>query len=211
MKTLYARLRSFGRGLRRPGQLWAEMDEEMRFHVDMEAERLQRERGLDPAEARRQAAVAFGGAEKYKEAGRDARGLRWLGGLALDLKLGGRMLVKYPGLTVVGGLAMAFAICVGAVLFEMVMLFVSPTLPLPEGDSIVHLRNWDVQASDPEPRALHDFVVWREGDAVGHRLRGVGGRHAQPLDPLTRWDLQGHRFAIPPRHYTVLDLARYSV
>src|SRR5688572_3751334 len=38
------------------------------------------------------------------------RDLGWLGGLTLDLKLGGRMLVKYPGLTVVGGLAMAFAI-----------------------------------------------------------------------------------------------------
>src|SRR5690606_15148122 len=81
MKTLFARLRSYWRGLRRPDQLWAEMDEEMRFHVDMEAERLQRERGLDPAEARRQAAAAFGGVEKYKEAGKDAWGLGWLGGL----------------------------------------------------------------------------------------------------------------------------------
>ncbi len=162
MKTLFARVRSFWRGLRRPDQLWAEMGEEMRFHVDMEAERLQRERGLDPAEARRQAAAAFGGVEKYKEAGRDARGLGWLGGLTLDLKLGGRMLVKYPGLTIVGGLAMAFAICVGVVVFEMVMLFVSPTLPLPGGERIVHLRNWDVQANDPEPHALHDFVVWRQ-------------------------------------------------
>jgi hypothetical protein len=211
MKTLFARLRSFWKGLRRPDQLWEEMGAEMRFHVEMEAEWLEREQGLDPTEARRQAAIAFGGVEKHREAGRDARGLGWLGGLTLDLKLGGRMLVKYPGLTIIGGLAMAFAIWVGAVLFELVMLFVSPTLPLLDGDRIVHLRNWDVQASDPEPRALHDFVVWREGDAVGHRLRGVGGRHAQPLDPLTRWDLQGHRFAIPPRHYTVLDLARYSV
>ncbi|HET7273635.1 MAG TPA: ABC transporter permease [Longimicrobiaceae bacterium] len=162
MRTLIARLRSFWRGLRRADQLWAEMDEEMRLHVEMEAERLQRERGLDPAEARRQAAAAFGGVEKYREAGRDARGLGWLGGLTLDLKLGVRMLVKYPGLTIVGGLAMAFAICVGAVIFEMVMLFVSPTLPLPDGDRIVHLRNWDLQANDPEPRALHDFVVWRD-------------------------------------------------
>ncbi|HEX8210063.1 MAG TPA: ABC transporter permease [Longimicrobium sp.] len=161
MKTLFARVRSFWRGLRRPDQLWAEMGEEMRFHVDMEAERLQRERGLDPAEARRQAAAAFGGVEKYREAGRDARGLGWLAGLTLDLKLGGRMLVKYPGLTIVGGLAMAFAIWVGAVVFEMVMLFVSPTLPLPDGDRIVHLRNWDVQANGTEPRALHDFAVWR--------------------------------------------------
>src|SRR5690606_29647555 len=133
--------------------------EEMRFHLDMEAERLQRERGLDAAEARRQAAVAFGGVEKYREAGREARGLAWLGGLALDLKLGGRMLVKYPGLAIVGGLAMAFAICVGVVFFEMVMLFVSPRLPLPGGDRIVYLRNYDVQASEPEPRALHDFLV----------------------------------------------------
>ena len=138
------------------------MDEEFRFHLDMETERLVREEGLEPAEARRRAFVAFGGVERHKEALRDGRGLAWLGGLSLDLRLGLRMLVKYPGLTVVGGLAMAFAIWVGAVIFEMVMLFVSPTLPLPDGDRIVQLRNWDVQANDPEPRALHDFVVWRQ-------------------------------------------------
>ena len=162
MKTLFTRVRSHWRGMRRSGRIWAEMDEEMRFHLDMEAERLQRERGLEAGEARRQAAVAFGGVEKYKEAGRDARGLGWLGGLTLDFRLGGRMLVRYPGLTVVGGLAMAFAIWVGAVLFEMVMLFVSPSLPLPEGDRIVHLRNWDVQANDPDPHALYDFNIWRQ-------------------------------------------------
>ena len=138
------------------------MDQEFRFHLEMETERLMREKGLDAGEARRRALVAFGGVEKHKEALRDGRGLAWLGGLTLDLKLGGRMLVKHPGLTVVGGLAMAFAICVGAVLFEMLMLFVSPTLPLPEGGRIVHLRNWDVQANEKEPRALHDFVVWRQ-------------------------------------------------
>ncbi|HEY0971097.1 MAG TPA: ABC transporter permease [Gemmatimonadales bacterium] len=138
------------------------MDEEFLFHLEMETERLMREKGLDPGEARRRALVAFGGVEKHKEALRDGRGLAWLGGLALDLKLGGRMLVKHPGLTIVGGLAMAFAIWVGAVVFEMVMLAVSPTLPLPQGDRIVHLRNWDALANETEPRALHDFVVWRQ-------------------------------------------------
>ena len=87
--------------------------------------------------------------------------MNWLGGFSLDLKLGGRMLVKYPGLTIVGGLAMAFAICVGTVIFQVLALFISPTLPLPAGDRIVHIRNWDVAANDPEPRALHDFIVWR--------------------------------------------------
>lgn len=138
------------------------MEQEFRFHLDMETERLMREEGLDASEARRRALVAFGGVERHKEAMRDGRGLAWLGGLTLDLKLGGRMLIKYPGLTIVGGLAMAFAIWVGVVVFEMGMLFINPSLPLPQGDRIVHLRNWDMEASDPEPRALHDFIVWRQ-------------------------------------------------
>src|SRR5688500_8119338 len=71
------------------------------------------------------------------------------------------MLVKYPGLTVVGGLAMAFAICVGTVIFQVLSLFLLPTLPLPAGDRIVHIRNWDVARNSVEERALHDFTVWR--------------------------------------------------
>ena len=137
-------------------------NDEIAFHLEMETARLARDEGLDADEARRRAHAAFGGVERHKEDLRDGRGLAWLGGLTLDLKLGGRMLVKYPGLTVVGGLAMAFAIWIGAVVFEFVMLAVSPTVPLPQGDRIVHLRNWDLEANDPEPRALHDFYVWRQ-------------------------------------------------
>ncbi len=100
--------------------------------------------------------------------GRRGLGVRGIGTLAkqplitfLDLKLGGRMLVKYPGLTIVGGLAMAFAICVGIVIFEVATLIVAPTLPLPAGERIVQIRNWDVAANRPEQRALLDFAVWR--------------------------------------------------
>ena len=87
--------------------------------------------------------------------------MKWLEGFSLDLKLGGRMLVKYPGLTIVGGLAMAFAICVGAVIFAVLTMLVHPTLPLPDGERIVQIRNWDAAANGPEPRALHDFIAWR--------------------------------------------------
>ena len=85
----------------------------------------------------------------------------WFDAFSLDLKLGGRILVKYPGLTLVGGLAMAFAVCVGTVIFEVLTLLVSPTLPLPAGERIVQIRNWDVAASQLEQRTLHEFVVWR--------------------------------------------------
>src|SRR5829696_8158512 len=109
----------------------ARMSEEMRFHVEMEAEKLVRERGLDPQEARRRALVAFGGVDRYQEEMRDGRGTAWFSGLSLDLKLGFRMLAKYPGLTVVGGLAMAFGIWFGAVTFQMLGIVTGTKLPLP--------------------------------------------------------------------------------
>ena len=163
MNGLLARVRSFWGGLRRPSRLDAEMDEEMRFHIDMEAERLARERGLDLAEARRQAAVAFGGREKYKEEGRDARGLTGITGLSLDVRLARRMLMKSPGLTLVGGLAMAVAIAVGTGLFVALHTMIYPRLPLEEGDRIVAIQNWDLRANNEDRQSLNDFAAWRAG------------------------------------------------
>jgi putative ABC transport system permease protein len=85
----------------------------------------------------------------------------WAQGLSLDVKLGGRMLAKYPGITLVGGIAMAFAIWFGAVTFEMLGLFVYPRLPLPDGGRIVKVYNWDTKGNALEPRAVHDFQTWR--------------------------------------------------
>ena len=79
----------------------------------------------------------------------------------LDFKLGLRMLIKYPGLTVVGGVAIAFAMAVGVGTFEFMSDVAFPTLPLDEGDRIVDVRNWDRNARRSDTRALHDFVTWR--------------------------------------------------
>jgi predicted permease len=80
----------------------------------------------------------------------------------LDLKLGGRLLVKYPGLTIVGGLAMAFAIWVGIVIFQVVGLFVHPTLPLPQGARLVEIQTIDLAANAEEEKVLHDYIEWRQ-------------------------------------------------
>ncbi|HSU12691.1 MAG TPA: ABC transporter permease [Longimicrobium sp.] len=158
-----ARLRSYARQLRHAEAMSAEMDEEMRFHLEMEAGRLQRERGLDPAEARRQAAIAFGGLEKYRAAGHDARGLGWLAGLRLDLRLAGRMLVKHPALTAIATIAVAFAIAVGTVGFEIARQALWPTIPLPDGNAIVALRNWNAADNAAVPASRRDYELWRDG------------------------------------------------
>jgi putative ABC transport system permease protein len=144
-----------------PRAAQSRIDHEIRFHIDMEADRLVREQRLDPADARRRALATFGGVENHKEALRDGRGFAWLGGLTLDFRLGGRMLFKYPGLTFVGGLAMAFGIWFGAVTFEMVSILQTPNLPLPDAERIVEIDNWDVKANEAEERVLHDFQRWR--------------------------------------------------
>ncbi|MFN2564673.1 MAG: permease prefix domain 1-containing protein, partial [Gemmatimonadaceae bacterium] len=67
-------MRRLVRNLLRSRSLGPDMDEEMQFHVEMEAADLVA-RGVPPDEARRQALVAFGGVERFKDEGRDVRGV----------------------------------------------------------------------------------------------------------------------------------------
>jgi putative ABC transport system permease protein len=151
-----ARLRLLGRPAAE-----SRIDEEIGFHIDMETQRLMREQQVDPSEARRRALVTFGGVQQHRETLREGRGTSWFNGLSLDLKLGSRMLVKYPGLTIVGGLAMAFGIWFGAVAFEMLGIVTTTKLPLPDADRIVEIEIWDVKGNEAEEKALHDFQLWR--------------------------------------------------
>jgi predicted permease len=180
----------------------AEMDEELRFHLEMETTRLAREAGLDPAEARRRAAVSFGGVEKTKEEVRDARGLGWMTGLSLDARLGARMLAKHRGLTLIGGFAIAVAIAVGALAFEIAGELLDPALPVEGGDRVVALQYATGYIGRPERRVLHDFAAWREELAsveqlgafrtVGHNLATGDG----PPEPVRAAEITASGFGV---------------
>ena len=147
-------------GFVRPGAGEQDFADELQSHIDLHTDDNIRA-GMAPEEARRQALARLGSVIGARDAHRDRRSLPALEALIFDLKLGGRMLVKYPGLTVVGGLAMGFAICVGAVIFQVLSTVFYPSLPLPVGDRLVQIRNWDAAAVNGEPRVLYDFNVWR--------------------------------------------------
>jgi putative ABC transport system permease protein len=80
----------------------------------------------------------------------------------LDFKVGFRMLVRYPGLTLVGTLAIAVAIGLGTIYFEALNKWQNPRLPIRDADRVVSIRNWDVSAFGIEGRSLHDFAIWRD-------------------------------------------------
>ena len=118
-------------------------------------------KGLARKEARLAARRAFGGVEQVKEHQRDARGFRWLEDSRIDLKLGARMLVKYPGLSIVGGAGLAVGVGIGAGFFALTYSNMYATLPVEGGERIVALENRDVELNNEVRQAMHDFNVWR--------------------------------------------------
>jgi hypothetical protein len=202
------------RALARRRQFDAAMDEEMRFHVEMQAERLAREQGVDPVEARRQALAAFGGVEKWKEAGRDVRGGRWVDHLSLDARLGVRMLAKHPSLTVIGVFSMTVAIAIGAAAFELVSEALNPALPFPGGERAISIEYATELPSVPEKPGVHDFFDWREAlDSVEHLGASRGAQYnlataASYPDPVRVAEVTASAFTLAQ---TPPQLGRYLV
>ena len=87
--------------------------------------------------------------------------LRWRGPSWMDVKLGIRMLIRYPGLAIISILSMAVAIAIGALSFTVMYGYMQPGVPLPDGDRLVAIDNWDTGTSEPERHALADVARWR--------------------------------------------------
>ena len=82
----------------------------------------------------------------------------------IDIKLGIRMLVKYPGLSLVAVVGMALAIAIGAGYFAAFGAMLDSTLPFEDGHRAVVVSNRMVSgpdAGDTGPVSPHDFVQWR--------------------------------------------------
>lgn len=82
----------------------------------------------------------------------------------LDIKLGSRILIKYPGLTIAGVAGIAVAVAIATAGFSVVQVnILGAALPFEEAGRIVAIEVWDTRANAPDARLLHDFGNWREG------------------------------------------------
>ena len=115
------------------------MDEEFRFHLDMETERLVREAGVDPREARRRARAAFGGVDAHRDAVRDGRGWAWLSALRRDVRDGIRSLAKRPAFTAVAVLSLALGIGANSAIFSLVNAIILRESPIERPEEVVNL------------------------------------------------------------------------
>src|SRR5688572_29766590 len=105
-----------------------ELTEEMRFHVELETADLIRQ-GLSPEAARRQALIAFGSAERFRDETRDVMSLGWLHDLRNDAWYALRSLRRTPVFTLVAVSALAIGVGANATVFGSVDAIAFRQLP----------------------------------------------------------------------------------
>jgi predicted permease len=149
---LFAKLRSFARSLTRRSAVESDIETELRSHIELRAEDLQRN-GISAVEARRRARIEFGTVETHKEGIRASLGLRWFDELRADLRFAVRMLRRSPGFTSVAVVSLALGIGANTIIFTMAKGVLLDRLAVPNADE---LRLLLVHTS-PKQSPVHRF------------------------------------------------------
>jgi predicted permease len=107
----------------------SDLDEEMRFHIDMRANDFQNA-GLPPGDARREALKRFGSPLLARERVHDVRLLSWLDSVRQDAWLGLRLLRRSPALTTAAVMSLGLAIGATSGVFAVGDALMLRTLPV---------------------------------------------------------------------------------
>ncbi len=113
--------------------------EEIRTHIELEAEELRRE-GLSEEDARWQARRQFGNVRAAQERFYIQSRWVWLDNLARDFRLGFRSLFKEPGFTITAVLTLALGIGANTAVFSVMNSIMLRSLPVTNADRLVYLR-----------------------------------------------------------------------
>jgi predicted permease len=155
---LLAYFRSLAAKFLHRAQTEADMEEELRLHIERRADDLQRS-GLNRAEAERRARIEFGGQERFKEEAREALGGNFIETLVRDARYSLRALRKSPGFTIVAVLTLALAIGANSVVFGVLNALILRPMNLPQVESLYGLEHG---RNDTPMQSYPDYIDLRD-------------------------------------------------
>ena len=171
LDSLRFRIATFFHG----SQMNADMDEELRSHIQHRADDLERS-GLPRTEAERRARIEFGGHVRYKEESREAAGGTLVESLIQDARFALRMLRKSPGFTAVAVVTLAVAIGANAVVFGVLNALILRPLNVPHAESLWGLERGNDKAVN---QSYPDYLDLRDrnrsfDDLAAYNVTSVG-------------------------------------
>ena len=170
LHILDRRIRAFVRPLLSRRRVEAELDEEMRFHLDAEVrERIRR--GMMPDDAMTSALRDFGGLARFKDECRDAWGTRVVDEMGRDARYTFRTLRRSPAFTAVAVLTVALGVGAATMIFSVVQGVLRP-LPYDEPNALVALHT--VHRGEDDVTSALDFVDWRQQTKTLSGIAAIG-------------------------------------
>jgi putative ABC transport system permease protein len=139
----------------------SDLDDELRFHLEMETEKNIRE-GMSAAAARAAALRTFGGVDRVKEEVRHIHRFVWLEGLFRDLRFALRSARKSPGYTTVVILILGLGIGANTAIFSVMHGVLLKPLENRDGHRLMVLRQHLTAAGEDEIGfSVPDLQEWR--------------------------------------------------
>lgn len=154
----------------------AEMEDEMRSHIELRTQ-ANIKAGMNPEEARYAALRLFGWSEFIKEDCREQRGVPWMENLVQDARFAFRQLRKHPGFTAVAVLTLGLGIGANTAMFSVSRAVLFRALGFEAPDRLMWFRLTNHQTG-----ATEDRLSWRDIEDIRESTKSfesVGAFSAQ--------------------------------